>query len=151
MRQYIRHILLVMIVTGCLLGCSGGDEPPARNLLGTANDCDAALKSCRIEAGGVHLVLALGPGVQPLVTFPVRLSIEGGEVAEQSVIADFQMQGMDMGMNRYRLQMTQPAVWQGNATLPVCTASRMDWLVNVEFTLDGKPYRAVFPFHTGAN
>jgi len=133
-----------------LLGCSDKGEHP-RKLLGTAADCDAAIESCRIDAGAIHVTLTLGPNVKPLVSFPVQLQIEGGKVTDQSVIADFQMQGMDMGMNRYRLQAMGGAAWHGKATLPVCTASRMDWQAIVEFSLDGEPYRVVFPFHTEVN
>jgi len=142
--------MLVMIVAMVLVACSGGGESE-RKLLGTADDCDAAVASCHIDTGAIQLTLSLGPGVKPLVAFPVHLTVTGGELAEQSVVVDFQMQGMDMGMNRYRLQQTESSLWQGHATLPVCTASRMDWLAIVDFSLNGQPYRAVFPFHTEIN
>lgn len=148
MRRY--WWLACCITAISLLGCSG-ENGQARHLLGTASDCDVANESCRISSGAVAVSLALGPDVKPLVSFPIRLQIEGGEVAAQSVITDFQMQEMDMGMNRYRLQLSPQSDWRGKATLPVCTASRMDWLAIVEFTLDGRPYRAIFPFHTEAN
>lgn len=148
MTRYFR--LLTLVLPLLLLACSNDNEP-ARKLLGTASGCDAATNACEISAGEIRLSLALGPNVKPLVDFPVRLMIQGGEVAEQSVIVDFQMKGMDMGMNRYRLQSSSPSVWQGHATLPVCTASRMDWLAIVEFSLSGRPYQAVFPFHTESN
>lgn len=142
--------LLTVVLSLLLLACGNGNEP-ARKLLGTASGCDAATKACEISAANIRLSLALGPNVKPLVGFPVRLRIEGGEVAEQSVSVDFQMKGMDMGMNRYRLQSIAPSVWQGHAILPVCSASRMDWLAIVEFSLSGRPYQAVFPFHTESN
>jgi len=148
MRRY--WALAGWLAVALLYGCSG-EADKTRQLLGTVSDCDAALESCRISAGGVNVSLALGPDVKPLVAFPMRLVIEGGDVAPQSVVADFQMQGMDMGMNRYRLLLSPQSDWRGTATLPVCTASRMDWLAVVEFTLDEQPYQAIFPFHTEAN
>jgi hypothetical protein len=57
------------------------------------------------------------------------------------------MKGMDMGMNRYRL-IAGEGNWSGTATLPVCSASRMDWIALVEFSSGGKKYRAKFPFQT---
>jgi hypothetical protein len=122
-----------------------------RKMLGTAQDCDAAVETCHVDAGAIQLQLLLGPQVKPLSPFSVALAIKGGEVAAQSVVIDFQMQGMDMGMNRYRLLHASGLSWQGEATIPVCTASRMDWLAVIEFTLNGQPYQAVFPFHTESN
>lgn len=145
----IRPITGVLSLLLLLVACSGekGDE---RRHLGSAADCDAALSSCRVSDGAISVELTMGPVVKPLQPFPFTLLIEGGEVAAQSVVADFQMQGMEMGTNRYRLQ-PQQGSWQATVTLPVCSASRMDWLAVVEFTLDGKSLQAIFPFHTEAN
>lgn len=148
----IKHLLsfaiLFMLVS--LFGCNDEVEQ-TRKVLGTASGCDAAIESCQIVNGPINVSLTLGPDVKPLVAFPVQLQIDGGEVIPHSVIADFQMQGMDMGMNRYRLQSLTQGKWNGKATLPVCTTSRMDWLAVIEFSLDGQPYSAIFPFHTESN
>lgn len=134
-----------------LLGaaCTGESSDPRRQL-GIAADCDATAAACHVSDGEIDVSLRMGPGVKPLEPFPLSLVIKGGDVAAQSVVADFQMQGMDMGSNRYRLQ-PQEGGWIATVTLPVCTASRMDWHAIVEFTLDGEPVQAVFPFHTEAN
>jgi hypothetical protein len=129
-----------------LIACSG-EKSDERRQLGSADHCDAALSSCRVSDGDIHVTLTMGPGVKPLQPFTFTLVIEGGEVAAQSVVADFQMQDMDMGSNRYRLQPQQEG-WQATVILPVCSVSRMDWLAIVDFTLDGEPLQAVFPFHT---
>jgi len=142
--------LPVLFILLSLLGCDNEVEQ-TRKELGTASGCDAAIESCQIVSGPISISLALGPDVKPLVSFPIELTIEGGGGYPQAVVADFQMQGMDMGMNRYRMQSSTQTVWRGKATLPICTASRMDWLAVIEFTLNGQPYRAVFPFHTEAN
>jgi hypothetical protein len=148
MRGY--WLLVGCFVTALLFGCSGEEGKP-RQLLGTASDCDAAVESCQIAGAGISVTLALGPDVKPLATFPMQLMIKAGEVVPQGVVVDFQMQGMDMGINRYRLQPSPTAGWAGTATLPICTASRMDWLAVVEFSLGEQSYQAVFPFHTETN
>lgn len=145
----IRQITGVLSLLLLLVACSG-EKSDERRYLGSAENCDATLSSCRVSDGAISVALTMGPGVKPLQPFSFTLLIEGGEVAAQSVVADFQMQGMDMGTNRYRLQ-PQQGSWQATVTLPVCSASRMDWLAVVEFTLDGEPLLAVFPFHTEAN
>jgi hypothetical protein len=145
----ISRFTVLSLLLLSLVACSG-EQNEERRSLGGAENCDAALSSCRVSDGAISVVLTMGPGVKPLQPFPFTLLIEGGEVAAQSVVADFQMQGMEMGTNRYRLQ-PQQGNWQATVTLPVCSASRMDWLAVVEFTLDGEPLQAVFPFHTEAN
>jgi hypothetical protein len=146
--QRLGHIAALVLML--LLAACSGKSDAQRRLLGVANDCDAALTRCRVSDDDTSVSLMMGPKVKPLQPFTLSLLIDGGKVAAQSVVADFQMQGMDMGSNRYRLQPGEKG-WQATATLPVCTASRMDWLAVVEFELDGKPVRAVFPFHTEAN
>ena len=145
----IGNIGAVISLTLLLVACSGESDAPRRQL-GVAKSCDAASTSCRVSDGETTVSLSMGPDVEPLKPFSLSLTIEKGDVIAQDVVADFQMQGMDMGSNRYRLQ-AQPQGWQGTVTLPVCTASRMDWVAVVEFTLDGENLQAVFPFQTEAN
>lgn len=136
---------LILLFAGC--NNQGGT---ALRQLGVSSGCDAALTTCVVNDGQLTVSLRMGPGVKPLQPFPLTLDISGGELEVQSVVVDFQMQGMDMGGNRYRFQ-PQLESWQGTVTLPVCSISRMDWLANVEFTLGAETLQAVFPFHTEAN
>lgn len=136
-------------LTLLIVACSG-EKGEERRLLGVADNCDVAVTTCWIRAGEIALSLSMGSDVRPLQPFPLNLTIEGGEVDAQSVVADFQMQGMEMGANRYRL-IPQPDGWQAMVTLPLCTSSQMDWLATIEFMLDGEPFLAVFRFHTEAN
>lgn len=144
MLRSVIPVLLLPLVVAC-------SEKPEAVLLGKVENCDAAKQSCFLKSeAGLNVYLSLGPDVQPLKPFPVELRIEGMDVEAESVIADFQMQGMDMGINRYRLSRDGER-WRGEVTLPVCTASRMDWFTEIEVTADGKDYRAIFPFQTTAN
>ena len=56
--------------------------------------------------------------------------------------ASFQMIGMDMGFNRYDLKRGPNDDWTARVTLPVCTASRADWIM--ELNLDGQFYSLPF-------
>lgn len=145
----VPRLVLVSCLSLFILACSS-EKGEERRLLGTAEDCDAAITTCRVSSGDIMVSLSMGKDVRPLQPFLLNLDIEGGEVEAQSVVADFQMQGMEMGANRYRL-IEQPDGWQAMVTLPLCTASRMDWLATIEFVLNGKPSQAVFLFHTEAN
>jgi hypothetical protein len=130
-----------------LLSCSVDNVPVN---LGTAKSCDAAESTCTLDSGKYQLTLKLGPGVKPLKPFDTTLKVASNNGTIDDVIMDFRMLNMDMGMNRYRLKKSNTG-WDGNVTLPVCIASRTDWLAVVEFMDDGKRYVASFPFHTDAN
>ncbi len=61
---------------------------------------------------------------------PFGLQVEDKEASE--VHATFLMQGMEMGLNRYRLLKTKLGIWHADVTLPVCVQGRSDWHVLVE-------------------
>lgn len=133
-----------------LLASCYGEGADKYRQLGIAENCDAAVRQCEVSADNIVVSLGMEPDVRPLKPFRVHVVIEGGEVGADSVVADFQMQDMEMGINRYRLQ-RQSDSWQATVTLPVCSVSRMDWMATIEFTLNGRPFKAVFPFHSVAN
>lgn len=149
MMSSLRRIAMLLSLILLVTGCNNPGETALRQL-GVSSGCDAALSTCVVNDGEIAVSLRMGPGVKPLQPFPLTLAISGAEPEEESVVVDFQMQGMDMGSNRYRLQ-PQLESWEGTVTLPVCSVSRMDWLAIVEFTSGGETLQAVFPFHTEAN
>ena len=135
-----------------LFGCGQSDEAPVFVDLGTVSDCDVSRQSCTVTENALSLSLALGPDVVPLKPFAVRFQSDGASAIDKdSVVVDFQMQGMDMGVNRYRLKQDDDSYWRATATLPVCTVSRMEWMAVVEFAQGGEHYRLRFPFAVEAN
>lgn len=77
---------------------------------------------------------------RPEALKPFALSLTSPALRKASV--SFQMSGMDMGFNRYNLLPETGALWTANIRLPVCTASRADWIA--ELDLDGRLYRLSF-------
>jgi hypothetical protein len=145
MQRFAGVLSLILFVVACT-----GETGDNRRQLGIAGGCDPTLTTCRVSDGDITVSLNIDRRVKALQPFSLRLVLEGAEGEAQSVVADFQMQGMDMGTNRYRL-LPRENGWQATVTLPICSASRMDWHAVIEFTLDGEPFLAVFPFHTEAN
>lgn len=144
--MYKYQLILIPLLLSTLSACSNSDIVIE---LGSANACDVAVTSCSVSSEGYTLTLQLGPDVKPLRPFTTQLKVKGANGGEQGVVVDFQMVGMDMGLNRYRLRRRSDS-WVGNTTLPVCTASRTDWNAVVEFIDAEKRYVASFPFHTDA-
>lgn len=125
-----------------LMSCDGKNVP--HTITSEATDCNAAEERCLVAVDELVVSLRLQAGVEALKPFSLSVEIENaGSINE--VIIDFQMVGMEMGPNRYRL-LDDGASWQGQATLPVCASSGADWLAVVEFPHGGRHYRIAYPF-----
>jgi hypothetical protein len=68
----------------------------------------------------------------PQVMKPFHLYVKAAGV--KSLAVDFSMQGMPMGLNRYRLIQQADVVWYGEVILPACVQGRSDWLMEVDVT-----------------
>lgn len=111
-------------------------------------DC-LATRGCVAEGEGLAMELVLPDPVRPLEAFPVRIQVQGsGAEAIAWARVEFEMTGMDMGVNRVSLTPRPEAAneWRGRATLPVCVTGRSDWLARVSLGAQGRVYRADFPF-----
>lgn len=142
----MQYKLITMLLSGLVLQACSSDKVEVIEL-GKMTSCDASIVSCQFESDTANLNLRLGPDVKPLKSFNVELEVRSQTIHPEKIIVDFQMVGMDMGMNRYQM-LHKGSSWEGVATLPVCTASRTDWVALVEMVERGRIYRVSFPFHT---
>ena len=94
--------------------------------------CSPVGAACTAQAPSLAIDLWLGDTVLPLKAFPVAVRLSGADtVAVRRVLVRFTMPGMDMGINRFALDL-QDNVWRGQAVLPVCTTAQRQWRVTVE-------------------
>lgn len=107
-----------------------------------ASGCDLTATECRIRVEGAQLWLRFEGPIKPMQPFEVRLS--GAQT--NSATIEFSMEGMDMGLNRYRLRSLDEVTRAATVVLPVCTSARRDWLAQVNVVLEDKTYAGVFPF-----
>lgn len=147
----VKQTGFVLTCVGALLLLAACGRQETVTELAPDSGCDAGERLCSATKDDLHLALQLGPPVRPLVPFDVALSVDGVVPDEESLVIDFRMEGMDMGLNRYRLLHRGNNHYVATVTLPVCTTSRMDWYALVEFTAAGRPYQARFPFQSQAN
>ena len=141
--------LIVVLVASILLRPAQqemlGLEPATSILMSPQADCDARGNSCVARLGEYRLNLRIDETVKTLQPFTLTITADGWQPQQLAVY--FSMQGMEMGLNRFRLQQTDN-LWQGQAMLPVCTQQRSDWLATVFVTHGGERYRAEFGFST---
>lgn len=123
--------LLLALALPRLIGRDAGGPVPVAQ-------CPDPVQGCRVPfRDGVVEVSFLSSPV-PLKPFDliVKASVAG------QVSADFAMQGMDMGPNRYALQRSADGDWHGRIVLPVCVSGTSNWVLTLE--LDGA--RVQIPF-----
>lgn len=102
--------------------------------------CVDPLAGCAFSHRGATVKVLFSALPSSLEAFELRVSAPG--IARIS--AEFQMNGMDMGFNRYDLHPAANGMLAAQVTLPVCVSGRRDWTLYLD--LDGTRY--ALPFST---
>ena len=88
--------------------------------------CTDIVAGCALPKSGWHVRFDHTP--KPMELFQLRATLPGA----RNVQARFMMQGMEMGLNRYRLQPANNGNWHGEVFLPACIQGRKDWILILE-------------------
>lgn len=102
--------------------------------------CADPLAGCSFGHHGTRTTVHFSTRPKPLEAFELRINAPGAA----QVHAEFQMQGMEMGFNRYDLHPAGNGIFVSSVTLPVCVSGRRDWTLTLE--IDGMHY--TLPFST---
>lgn len=122
-------------------GRQSGNDLPMKAM--TANICDPSHQTCYAEFDGQTLNLRFLD--KPSALKPFRVRLESDSTAIDTVLLDFQMKGMDMGINRHHLKQYEEH-WQNQVVLPMCTMHRNDWVMILELEQEGTIWTAEFSF-----
>jgi hypothetical protein len=120
---------LPLIALLVVAACAKSPDPSPQ-----AVTCPDPLAGCRLDAG-IEIRFSQTPAVMQAFELEV-VAPQGAELH-----ASFQMQGMDMGMNRYRL-LQENGKWRAKVMLPACVQGRRDWILRLE--VSGKTYEMPF-------
>lgn len=101
--------------------------------------CAEPLRGCSFRHRGTTAEVHFSAPPTPLQAFQLSVRVPGAH----RVSAEFQMNGMEMGFNRYDLHPTN-GVFGSSVTLPVCVSGRRDWTLYLD--IDGAHY--ALPFST---
>lgn len=138
----------VSLLCCTLAGCGTDSPQTTQRPLEAAPGCVPVDRWCEAGGDGAILALRLGPDVKTMAPFAVRARVRvPGEI--RRVVVDFAMQGMDMGVNRYRLEPGSDGLWSGQVTLPICSTGRLDWVAELKVETPKAVYRGRFPFSIG--
>lgn len=101
--------------------------------------CDDPLAGCRFNHRGTSAEVRFSVMPAPLAPFELTVRAPGAT----RVSAEFQMNAMEMGFNRYDLR-PGDGVFASKVTLPVCVSGRRDWTLFLD--IDDAHY--ALPFST---
>ena len=102
--------------------------------------CADPLAGCIFSHRGTVVKVMFLTSPAPLEAFELRISAPG----VTKISAEFQMNGMEMGFNRYDLHPTENGMLAAKVTLPICVSGRRDWTMY----LDVGGTRYALPFTT---
>lgn len=103
--------------------------------------CVDPVAGCSFEHDGARVQVHFSGQPAPLDAFQLDVR----PVTADRISAEFQMQGMEMGFNRYDLSPTPSGAFTAQVTLPVCVSGRHDWTLFL--TIDGTRYALPFSTH----
>ena len=102
--------------------------------------CADPLVGCTFSHRDSAIMVRFSALPSSLEAFELRVSAPGAS----KISAEFQMNGMDMGFNRYDLRPAAGGILAAKVTLPVCISGRRDWTLYLD--VDGTRY--ALPFRT---
>lgn len=135
MKQLAAPILILLALAALAIWGARQQPQPGQ---GIEIHCADPVAGCTFLHGGIPAQLRFSAQPETLKAFSIHLTHP--QIKKAS--ASFQMANMNMGFNRYDFKPQRSGQWLATVTLPVCTASRVDWIA--EFELDGKLYRMAF-------
>ncbi len=106
--------------------------------------CDIQ-QGCRAGDAAVSAQVRFDAPPRALKPFPVSAHTAGTQPVE-TVMVSFFMQGMDMGLNRYRMLGDAASGWHADVALPICVSGRSDWIAEFEFVTHERRVLLRVPF-----
>ncbi|MGE5321042.1 MAG: hypothetical protein ACM3KD_12725 [Hyphomicrobiaceae bacterium] len=136
MRRVLLPLLLAAALAAIALAGYWLNRPAAAQTVA----CVDPTAGCSFKHGGTTVLVHFSARPTPLKAFELKVGAAGAT----RVSAEFQMNGMEMGFNRYDLRPAGNDAFESSVTLPVCVSGRRDWTLYL--TVDGTRY--ALPFST---
>ncbi len=137
MIKFCLKLSLIFSVLFALISCGKQAEPLQKV------DCKNLIQGCDIGIGSI----SFSQTPKPLKPFVITFKNTDSSTKLSLIKAQFDMQNMQMGFNRYQFTQEKTDVWQANVILPVCMQGRADWLMLLEMTLEnGQLKKLEIPF-----
>ena len=140
-------LIVAVVVTGWAYW---GADATSHKLSFSINDtCDFHLGPCQaIAEGGEKLEFSISPKDIPLLK-PLKVLVKLKGFRANSVVVVFTGVDVDMGELTYPLRSSDGVVFEGEASLSVCSSRRMTWQASLFIETEGSQVTVPFNFDTG--
>ena len=128
-------MIALLLVIVALVGARNQPSTGSRMIA-----CSDPVLGCVFKHRGQMMQLRFSHSPTPLQPFTITLHAPGA----RQIQAEFQMQGMEMGFNRYEFTADKTGAFTARVTLPVCVSGRSDWKLYLQ--IDAQRY--AIPFST---
>lgn len=111
--------------------------------------CKSLVTGCTANIKNRKIEIKFPGNIVFLKKFPIEIHLPDQNInLIDHVIVDFQMAGMNMGINKYYLQQSEKdkSIWTGEGVIPVCTTGRTDWQAIVSLKRGDDVQRVAFQF-----
>lgn len=132
--RWMPPLIIALILIAVALVGTRSQQPHAAQTLA----CADPLQGCAFIHRGQTAQLRFSHSPKPLQAFTITVRAPGA----RQVQAEFQMQGMEMGLSRYAFVAGKAGLFTAHITLPVCVSGRRDWKLYLQ--IDAQRY--VMPF-----
>ena len=140
-------VIIIVLLLLSLFPASFNDDTKSEKF--SVYPCESLVSGCQAIIGDKKIEIKFPGNIVFLKQFPVEIRFPGHKkVAIDQVVVDFQMVGMNMGINKYLLKLDEndKTLWAGKAVLPVCTTGRTDWQAIVSVKQGDEVQRVAFQF-----
>ena len=112
--------------------------------------CKSQQPICEAELNELNVKISFEKDIYYLQPFMISVLTENKASIEiESIHVDFKMEGMDLGLNRFRLSKVsynnKKQKWTGKAILPICVTGRADWFSVIEVVTKQNKYLLSVP------
>lgn len=125
--------IALALIAIAIMGTRSKQPHPAQTIA-----CVDPVRGCVFTHRGQTAQLHFSHPPQPLQAFTMTVRASSA----RQVHAEFQMQGMEMGLSRYVLAASAPGLFAAPITLPVCVSGRRDWKLYLQ--IDAQRYEMPF-------
>lgn len=137
----MKRLALPLLLIVALIGIAVAGYWLQRPAQAQAVACADPLAGCIFSHRGATVKVVFSTQPAPLEAFQLNVYVLGAT----KISAEFQMNGMAMGFNRYDLRPTGAGGFASSITLPVCVSGRRDWTLFL--VIDGAHYTLPFSTH----
>lgn len=156
MKNLYRNIIIVLLFISVIVVITfqsinkGEDGIELTVITMPASNCIPQEQICNVESDKFKFEVSFDENVYYLKPFTISVkTLEKNNHEIISIVVDFKMKSMDMGVNRFKLlkvnKMDGKKSWIGKVLLPICVVRRADWNSEIEIITKQNKYIYSFP------